>query len=59
MAAFTSTWPQWTAPCSTVQLGSGPNLVNYWPLAGGALIAVGRKQEGLAGTQAIETYAGR
>jgi len=57
MATFTGTWPQWTQPGATVEFNSGPNVVNYWPLIGGALISVRRKAEGLAGTQAIENYA--
>jgi hypothetical protein len=59
LATFTTTWPEWTQPDATVAFRDPPGTgrVDYWPLIGGALSAVHRKVEGLAGAQAIETYA--
>ena len=57
MSTFTSRWPQWTSPDTQVTFDSGSHSVEYWPLVGGALVAVGQASAGRQGTQTVVSSA--
>jgi hypothetical protein len=57
MSTFSSRWPQWTSPDAQVAFDGGTHAVEYWPLVGGALVAVGQASTGRQGTRAIVSSA--
>jgi hypothetical protein len=57
VSSFSSHWPQWNRPDAEVRFDAGSHLVEYWPMVGGALAAVGRVADGQQGTDAVVASA--
>jgi hypothetical protein len=57
MVTFRSRWPQWTRPDARVAFDGGSHPVEYWPLVGRALAAVGASTAGRRGAEAIVSSA--
>jgi hypothetical protein len=57
LSRFASRWPQWDRPDAQAAFDNGSHEVEFWPMIGSALSAVGRASAGRQGTAAIVSWA--